>query len=164
MRAIAIKTARTWSGEAIDRVVLDYDTRHRRRMTMTGAGGTSFLLDLPAATELRGGDALVLEDGRLVEVVAAPEPLLEIRCADALHLARVAWHLGNRHLPTQLLPDALRIRRDHVMADMVRQLGANVLEISAPFDPERGAYASSGDHHHHDAHSEHHGHHEHDHG
>lgn len=164
MRATAVKSVATWSGKAADRVVLGYDDRHRRRMAMTGAGGTAFLLDLPVAIELRGGDALVLEDGRLVEVVAAPEPLLEIRCADARHLARVAWHLGNRHLPTQFLPQALRIRRDHVMADMVRQLGAEVLEISAPFDPERGAYASPRDHHHHDAHDDQHAHHEHDHG
>ena len=149
MRALAVQTAGTWSGAAADRVVLDYDDRHRRRMTMTGAKGMSFLLDLPAAAELRGGDALLLEDGRLVEVVAAPEPLLEIRCTDPLHLARVAWHLGNRHLPTQLLPGALRIRRDHVIADMARGLGAAVTEISAPFDPEGGAYAGSANHHHH---------------
>jgi urease accessory protein len=135
MRAIAVKSVATWSGETADRVVLDYDDRHRRRRTMTGAKGTSFLLDLPAAAELRGGDALVLEDGRLVEVVAAPEPLLEIRCADPLHLARVAWHLGNRHLPTQLLPNALRIRRDHVIADMARQLGAEVVEIRGVVRP-----------------------------
>ncbi|HEX3503391.1 MAG TPA: urease accessory protein UreE [Xanthobacteraceae bacterium] len=152
----------TWSGETDDRVVLDYDDRHRRRMAMTGAKGTSFLLDLPTATELRGGDVLVLEDGRLIEVVAAPEPLLEIRCTDALHLARVAWHLGNRHLPTQLLADALRIRRDHVMADMVCQLGAEVNEIAAPFDPEGGAYAGSAGHHH-DPHNGHDSHHEDDH-
>jgi urease accessory protein len=105
----------------------------------------------------------VLEDGRLVEVVAAPEPLLEICCTDAPHLARVAWHLGNRHLPVQLLPHALRIRRDHVMADMVRQLGADVTEISAPFDPEGGAYAVSGGHHHHGGHKADHDHHDHDH-
>ena len=108
----------TWSGQPADRVVLDYDDRHRRRMAMTGTNGTAFLLDLPAAAELRGGDALVLEDGRLIEIVAAPEPLLEIRCADARHLARIAWHLGNRHLPAQILTGALRIRRDHVIADM----------------------------------------------
>jgi urease accessory protein len=142
MRATSVKSASAWSGETADRVVLDYDDRHRRRMTMTGAKGTSFLLDLAAVAALRGGDALVLEDGRLIEVVAAPEPLLEIRCSDPLHLARVAWHLGNRHLPTQLLPDALRIRRDHVIADMARQLGAQVIEIAAPFDPEGGAYAA----------------------
>jgi urease accessory protein len=163
MRAIAVQAAGTWSGAAADRVVLDYDDRHRRRMAMTGANGTSFLLDLPAAAELRGGDALRLEDGRLVEVVAAPEQLLEIRCTDALHLARVAWHLGNRHLPTQLLPGALRIRRDHVIADMARQLGAVVTEISAAFDPEGGAYAAPGSHHHHDAQNGHHDHHGHDH-
>ena len=163
MRAIAVKAAATWSGEAADRVVLDYDTRHRRRLAMTGANGTSFLLDLPVAAELRGGDALLLEDGRLVEVVAAPEPLLEIRCTDALHLARVAWHLGNRHLPTQLLPNALRIRCDHVIADMARQLGAEVVEIAAPFDPEGGAYAASSGHHHHGGHNGHHDHHGHDH-
>ncbi len=164
MRAIAIKTAGTWSGAAADRVVLDYDDRHRRRMMMTGAKGTSFLLDLPAAAELRGGDALLLEDGRLVEVVAAPEPLLEIHCTDALHLARVAWHLGNRHLPAQLLPGALRIRRDHVIADMARGLGATVAEISAPFDPEGGAYAGSANHHHQSGDNGHrHDHHGHDH-
>jgi urease accessory protein len=143
MRAISIKPASTWPGEPADRVVLDYDDRHRRRIAMTGTRGTCFLLDLPEAAELRGGDALVLEDGRLIEVVAAPEPLLEIRCGDPLHLARVAWHFGNRHLPTQLLPGALRIRRDHVIADLAVQLGAQVVEIEAPFDPEGGAYQSS---------------------
>jgi urease accessory protein len=157
MRAISVKSASAWSGETADRVVLDYDDRHRRRMAMTGAQGTSFLLDLPAAAELRGGDALVLEDGRLIEVVAAPEALLEICCSDPLHLARVAWHLGNRHLPTQLMPEVLRIRRDHVIAEMARQLGAQVVEITAPFDPEGGAYAASaGDHQHGDLHRHHH--------
>jgi urease accessory protein len=159
MRAISVISALSWSGEAADRVVLDYDDRRRRRLAMTGTKGTSFLLDLPAVATLRGGDALVLEDGRLVEVVAAPEPLLEIRCADPRHLARVAWHLGNRHLPTQLLPQALRIRRDHVMADLALQLGAQVVALTAPFDPEGGAYAAaSGEHQHHD-----HGHHDHGH-
>ncbi|MDO9560853.1 MAG: urease accessory protein UreE, partial [Bradyrhizobium sp.] len=93
---------------------------------------------------LRGGDALLLEDGRLVEVVAAPEPLVEIRCSDPQHLVRVAWHLGNRHLPTQLMAKGLRIRRDHVIEAMVKGLGARVIEIEAPFDPEGGAYAGGG--------------------
>jgi len=149
MRAIAIKTASTWSGETADRVVLDYDDRHRRRIAMTGKNGVAFLLDLPAAADLRSGDALLLEDGRLVEVVAATEPLLEIRCADAQHLARVAWHLGNRHVPAQLLKNSLRIRRDHVLADLAAKLGADVVEIDAPFDPEGGAYTAAADHHHH---------------
>jgi urease accessory protein len=152
MRAISIKAATTWSGEPADRVVLDYDDRHRRRVSMRGKKGIPFLLDLPAACGLHGGDALVLEDGRLIEVVAAPEPLLEIRGADALHLARLAWHLGNRHVPAQLLANGLRIRRDHVLADLATQLGAEVIEIEAPFDPEGGAYAlpagHSHDHHH----------------
>jgi urease accessory protein len=110
-------------------------------MAMTGTRGLEFLLDLENAVALRGGDALVLEDGRLIEVVAAPEPLLEIKGSDPHHLIRVAWHLGNRHLPTQITARGLRIRRDHVIEDMVRGLGARVIEIEAPFDPEGGAYA-----------------------
>jgi urease accessory protein len=140
MRAIAIKAADSWSGETADCVVLDYDGRRRRRIAMTGKKGTSFLLDLPAPAELRGGDALLLEDGRLVEVVAAPEALLEIRCADARQLARIAWHIGNRHVSVQVLTDALRIRRDYVLADLASQLGGDLMEIEAPFDPESGAY------------------------
>jgi urease accessory protein len=112
-------------------------------MAMTGTRGLEFLLDLENAVALRGGDALVLEDGRLVEVVAAPEPLVEIRGADPHHLIRVAWHLGNRHLPTQIMPKGLRIRRDHVIEAMVKGLGARVIEIEAPFDPEGGAYAGA---------------------
>ena len=113
----------------------------------------------------------MLEDGRLVEVVAAPEPLLEIRGHDPHHLIRVAWHLGNRHLPTQLMAKALRIRRDHVIEAMVKGLGARVVEIEAPFDPEGGAYAEAGHAHGHDDHAHHdydhqdhgHDHHAHDH-
>ena len=86
----------------------------------------------------------MLEDGRLIEVVAAPEPLLEIRGRDPHHLVRVAWHLGNRHLPTQIMAKGLRIRRDHVIEAMVKGLGARVIEIEAPFDPEGGAYADAG--------------------
>ena len=152
MRAIAIKAAATWSGPTADSVVLDYDDRHRRRLAMRGTRGVEFLLDLPAAAALRSGDALVLEDGRLIEVVAAPEPLLEIRCTDAQHLARLAWHFGNRHLPTQLLPKALRIRRDHVIAAMAQKLGGRIIAIEAPFDPEGGAYAAAADGHRHDGH------------
>jgi urease accessory protein len=141
MRATSVKAAATWSGEPADCVVLDYDERYRRRVSMRGKKGIPFLIDLPQAAGLQGGDALVLEDGRLIEVVAASESLLEIRCADALQTARIAWHLGNRHVATQLCGTALRIRLDPVMADMAKQLGAEVIEIEAPFDPERGAYA-----------------------
>ena len=143
IRATNVLGQHRWTQSAADTVVLDFDDRHRRRMAMTGTRGLEFLLDLENAVALRGGDALVLEDGRLIEVVAAAEPLLEIRGADPLHLVRVAWHLGNRHLPTQIMPKGLRIRRDHVIEAMVKGLGARIIEIEAPFDPEGGAYAAS---------------------
>jgi urease accessory protein len=166
IRATKVLGQHRWKEAAADTVVLDFDDRHRRRMAMTGTRGLEFLLDLENATALRGGDALVLEDGRLIEVVAAPEPLLEIKGADPHHLIRVAWHLGNRHLPTQLMPKGLRIRRDHVIEAMVKGLGARVIEIEAPFDPEGGAYASAAHGHAHDDHAHHTGHdhaHDHDH-
>ncbi|HZR89288.1 MAG TPA: urease accessory protein UreE [Bradyrhizobium sp.] len=172
IRAIQVKGQHRWTETPADTVVLDFDDRHRRRMAMTGTRGLAFLLDLENAVALRGGDALVLEDGRLVEVVAAAEPLVEIKGADPHHLIRVAWHLGNRHLPTQIMPKALRIRRDHVIEAMVKGLGARVIEIEAPFDPEGGAYAEAAAHGHaheghaHDKHDHHdhaHGHHAHDH-
>jgi urease accessory protein len=168
IRATKVLGQHRWSLPPADTIVLDFDDRHRRRMAMTGTRGLEFLLDLENAVALRGGDALVLDDNRLIEVIAAPEPLVEIRGVDPHHLVRVAWHLGNRHLPTQITGKGLRIRRDHVIEAMVRGLGARIIEIEAPFDPEGGAYASAsghnhhhGDHqhdsHHHD-HSHHHGH------
>ena len=144
IRATQVRGQHRWSAPPADTVVLDFDDRHRRRMAMTGTRGLEFLLDLENAVALRGGDALVLEDGRLIEVVAAPEPLVEIRGSDPHHLVRVAWHLGNRHLPTQIMGKGLRIRRDHVIEAMVQGLGARVIEIEAPFDPEGGAYAGPG--------------------
>src|SRR5215468_3759498 len=178
IRATRVVGQHRWTEAPADTVVLDFDDRHRRRMAMTGTRGLEFLLDLENALALRGGDALVLEDGRLIEVVAAPEPLVEIKGADPAHLVRIAWHLGNRHLPTQIVGKGLRIRRDHVIEAMVKGLGARVIEIEAPFDPEGGAYAAAhaahdhdhghtGHHHahdHHHDHSHHHGdpHHHHD--
>src|SRR5204862_5531437 len=105
--ASQVRKQHHWSEAPADTVVLDFDDRHRRRMAMTGTRGLEFLLDLETAIALRGGDALVLEDGRLIEVVAAPEPLVEIKGADSLHLVRIAWHLGNRHLPTQIVGKGL---------------------------------------------------------
>jgi len=161
IRATQVHPPGSWTGAAADTVVLGFDDRHRRRMAMTGTRGLEFLLDLKEAVALRGGDALVLEDGRLVEVVAAPEPLAEIRGTDPQHLVRVAWHLGNRHLPTQIVGKGLRIRRDHVIEEMVRGLGARVVAIEAPFDPEGGAYSGGGHAvHGHDDHGDH-GHHKH---
>ena len=163
IRATQVLTAHRWTAAPADSVVLDFDDRHRRRMAMTGTRGLEFLLDLENAVALRGGDALVLEDDRRIEVVAAPEPLLEIRGRDPQHLVRLGWHLGNRHLPTQIMAKALRIRRDHVIEAMVKGLGARVVEIEAPFDPEGGAYAGTGHGHAHEDHARHTGHHGHDH-
>ncbi|MCA1532914.1 urease accessory protein UreE [Bradyrhizobium sp. NBAIM03] len=164
IRATQVRGQHRFTEAPVDTIVLDFDDRHRRRMAMTGTRGLEFLLDLEHAVALRGGDALVLEDGRLIEVVAAPEPLLEIRGRDPHHLVRVGWHLGNRHLPTQIMAKALRIRRDHVIEAMVKGLGARVIEIEAPFDPEGGAYADAGHAHGHDHAHHDHGHHHHDHG
>jgi urease accessory protein len=144
IRATQVRSPHRWHEPPADTIVLDFDDRHRRRMAMTGTRGLEFLLDLENATVLRGGDALVLDDNRLIEVVAAPELLAEIRGSDPQHLVRIAWHLGNRHLPTQITARGLRIRRDHVIEAMVQGLGARVIEIEAPFDPEGGAYADAG--------------------
>src|SRR5947209_906509 len=157
LRATSVIAAGHWSGDPAETVVLDYDERHRRRVAMKGVRGLEFLLDLDDALLLRGGDGLKLEDGRMVEVVAAPEPLAEIRAAEPAALARVAWHLGNRHLPIELTRKALRIRRDPVIEEMARGLGAAVLAIEAPFNPEGGAYAKGHEHGHGHGH-DHHGH------
>jgi urease accessory protein len=140
MRATAVRTKGSWPGPAADRVTLDHDGRHRRRIAMTGEGGLTFLLDLAQATSLRDGDGLLLEDGRVVEVRAAAEELLEIRGRDRLHLLRLAWHLGNRHLAAQIEQERILILRDHVIAAMLAGLGATLREVVEPFDPETGAY------------------------
>jgi urease accessory protein len=128
-----------WSGPA-RRVTLDYDRRFRRRLCFCTEEGTEILLNLPEATLLRGGDALALTDGSLVEIQAAEEELLEVTAPTPDLLIRLAWHLGNRHLCVQFLPGALRIQADHVIAEMVRGLGGEVVPVSAAFDPETGAY------------------------
>lgn len=149
IRATTVIPSGAATGSPAATVVLDFDSRHRRRIVMRTTQGLDFLLDLEKAHRLREGDALVLEDGRSIAVIAAPEPLAEISCSDLRHLVRVAWHLGNRHLPTMLDGDRLVIRRDHVIEDMVRGLGAIVVHIDAPFNPEGGAYAAGAHHHHH---------------
>jgi urease accessory protein len=152
-RATKIVPAGQWSTLSIDTVELDFDARHRRRIALKGLRGLEFLLDLPDAARLRNGDGLVLEDGRIVLVKAKREPLAEITAAGPTELARIAWHLGNRHLPVQVLDGRLRIRHDHVIEDMVRGLGATVTDVTAAFDPEGGAYDAH--HHHHDHEHEH---------
>nr|WP_223385600.1 urease accessory protein UreE [Oricola cellulosilytica] len=126
-----------------DIITLDEAARHRRRVVMTSDDGVEFLLDLPEARLLRHGDGLLLEDGRIIVVQAAPEKLCEVRGGDARHLLSLAWQLGNRHLPAQILDDRILIRRDPVIAAMLLGLGATVQDVEAPFDPEGGAYGNT---------------------
>jgi urease accessory protein len=135
-RASAIKLANTWNAEeAIDRVVIDADERNRRRVMLIAEKGTRFLLDLPHPAMLKHGDGLVLEDGSVVRVEGRPEPVLEIAAASVTELARIAWHIGNRHTDLQVVGDKLRVRRDHVLEEMLRGLGAELTPFEAPFDP-----------------------------
>ena len=140
-----------WTAEPADRVVLDYDGRHRRRIVLTGTSGAQYLLDLAEATHLRDGDGLQTADG-VVAVVAKPEPLIEVRAASPEALIRLAWHIGNRHLAAAIEADRILIRRDHVIAHMLEHQGATVCAVEEAFDPEGGAYQDHGhdhgDHHH----------------
>ena len=129
-----------WPGQAIDRVTLPFDSRHRRRILLTADSGREFLLNLPEAVLLSDGDGLALEDGSYIEIRAGEEPLLEICPTAKISLARLAWHLGNRHLPTQIFDHFIRVRQDHVIEHMVLGLGAECHHINAPFQPEGGAY------------------------
>jgi urease accessory protein len=149
-----------------DTVTLDHEGRHRRRIALKGEGGLDFLLDLDKATALNDGDAVKLEDGRLVQVRAAPQPLLEIRAENPLRLMRIAWHIGNRHTPAEITGDAIYIEDDHVLAEMVRRQGGTATPVMRPFQPERGAYEHDcgHDHGHHHEHARAHRHHGRDHG
>jgi len=143
---ITCTTTHPHAHDPVATITLDETARHRRRMVMTSdrmANGSTiqFLLDLPEARLLRHGEGLVLEDGRVIEVRAAPEKLFEVRGHDPHHLLSLAWQLGNRHLPAQIMDDHIRIRADHVIREMLEGLGAQVRDIEAPFDPERGAYS-----------------------
>ncbi|MBZ6379627.1 urease accessory protein UreE [Pacificimonas flava] len=153
-RAIEVRKVSNWSGTPADVVELEFDDRHRRRIRLQGRDGLSFLLDLPKAAILEHGDALLLNDGRLVAVAAAAERVMDARAGSPRELARLAWHVGNRHLPAEIHADRIRLRYDHVIAAMLRGLGAAVDELDGPFAPEPGAYAGHGGSHSHG----HHGH------
>lgn len=155
-RAPELRPRGAWTASAeVGTVTLPCADRHRRRILMRDDAGAEFLLDLPEATQLRDGDGLMLEGGGVIRVVAAAEDVAEITCGDALHLARVAWHLGNRHTAVQVLPDGrLRIAHDHVLEAMVEGLGATVAHARAPFQPEGGAYGGGGAHGHAHGHGE----------
>ena len=163
-RATEVEHDGHWpADQAVGRVTLAYDDRHRRRLKLRTESGTDFLLDLGRAALLRDGDGLRLEDGGWIAVAAAPEDVVDVRGGTPRATARLAWHLGNRHLPVQILDDgAIRFRYDHVIEDMVIGLGGNVERKSAPFTPEGGAYSEGNGHGHDHAHHHHHHGHEHD--
>ncbi len=125
-----------WTGPAADRLVLDYEGRFLRRKKLTTEAGAAIMVDLPGTVSLNHGDALERWDGKRVEIIAAPEPLLRITG----DLTRLAWHIGNRHTPCQIAEDHLLIRADHVLAEMLATLGAQTKPVMAPFTPEGGAY------------------------
>jgi len=150
LRAERIDRAGQWPRErARGTVTLGYDDRHRRRLRLESDAGEPFLLDLPRAGVLEEGDGLALSDGSWLAVQAASEALIEVTASSPELLTRLAWHIGNRHLPAQLEGGRILIRDDHVIAAMLEGLGARLRRIDAPFTPERGAYAAE-PHHHHD--------------
>ena len=157
LRATAVvRKAAVKPDRVADTVVLDHEGRHRRRVALKGEGGLDFLLDLDKAAALADGDAVRLEDGRLVQVKAAPQALIEIRAENPLRLMRVAWHIGNRHTPAEIGADAIWIEDDHVLAEMVRGQGCTATPVRRPFRPERGAYEHDCGHDHGHAHHAHH--------
>jgi len=119
---------------------LPFDSRQKSRLRAALVSGEEVGLDLPRGDLLRGGDLLVASDGRIVEVVAQPEKVLHVTCPDAQELARAAYHLGNRHVPVEVGEGYLRIASDHVLAQLLRGLGATVEDMETPFEPEAGAY------------------------
>jgi urease accessory protein len=130
------------------RVELDWDVRQKSRFDATDSTGRALGVFLPRGTVVRGGDVLVAEDGSLIQVQAAPQPLLVVRpCpthGSPFDLLRAAYHLGNRHVQLQLTPDHLKLEPDHVLADLLRQMHLIVTEAKEAFEPEGGAYAAGG--------------------
>lgn len=150
IRATAIQHSHQVAQDSLtdDSVTLDYTERFKRRITMRTDAGEDFLLDLPKVTDLRHGDNLMLEDGRLVRIIAAKEPLMKIEGKNAHHLLRLVWHIGNRHLPAAIFPHHILIQPDHVIKHMIEQLGGTVVDVAAPFTPEGGAYGRGRTHRH----------------
>jgi urease accessory protein len=162
-----LRAAERQGTPAVDTLILAHAQRQAQKGFLFGVRGTCVELDFAEPVRLRTDDALVLDNGGLVEIVAEPEPLIEARAADLPALARLAWHLGDRHVPVQILERRLRFKPDPAIETLLQSLGAKVTAIDAPFEPEGGAYdAAAGDdghdHHHHD-HGHSHHHHAHDH-
>ena len=151
-------------GEIVDTLILPYAQRQVRQGFLFGIKGTCVEVDLAEAVRLRTDDALVLDNGGIVEIVAEAEPLIEVRAADLPSLARLAWHLGDRHVPVQILERRLRLARDSGIEALLESLGAKIALIEAPFEPEGGAYAAAAGDHGHQHHHDHDHPHDHDHG
>lgn len=153
-RASTHRPAGHWPHEkAAGSLTLDFDARHRRRIRLTSDQREDILLDLTEAVAMAEGDGLQTDDGRWLRVHAAHELLVEVRHKDPGQLVRLAWHLGNRHLPAEIREDALRIRPDHVIEEMLHGFGAELAKLQSAFQPEGGAY---GAHPHHNIHAEQH--------
>lgn len=148
LRATQVEAGDDWQGIVCGAVELDAAGRRRRRYKMSCTNGIEFLLDLETAPHLHHGNKLVLSDGRRIEVIAAPEQVTEITAPDSTQLIALAYHLGNRHLEAQILPDRILIRPDHVIEAMIKGLGGKVLHVARPFEPVAGAYAGDSHNHH----------------
>ena len=144
MRVVAVQPGSSGGPEPFDTIVLDAQARSIRRKLITSGLGHDLLVDFERMARLAHGDCLVLDDGRRVEVIAAREELLDVRARDPAHLAQLAWHIGNRHLDAQIETGRILVRRDHVIEDMLKKLGASVSHAKEPFHPEHGAYHSHG--------------------
>ena len=144
-RVTYVQSAGHWRSDwRVGFISLTFDQRHRRRIRLSTDDGTLFLLDLATAHAMNHGDGLTLENGNIIEVIAAPEALLEVRANDPTHMIQLAWHIGNRHLPAMIKSNVIYIRSDHVIRSMLTGLSAEVNDITGPFQPLGGAYSSSG--------------------
>jgi urease accessory protein len=149
---LAVRPHASYGVQAGGRLVLAFEARQKSRQVARLESGEAVAINLPRGTVLRGGDLVVAADGRVIEVVSPPEPLLHVACDSPEALARVAYHLGNRHVAVQVGEGWLRLAADHVLEEMLKGLGARVAPVEAPFEPEAGAY---GAHHRHDNESGH---------
>ena len=140
LRVTSFRRADSPDGTPFDIVVMDADERHIRRKRITLSHGDEVFVDFEKPVKLEHGDKLVLDDGRIAEVIAAEEELMDIRARNIEHLVQLAWHIGNRHLPAQIEETRILIRRDRIIRHMLETLGATVTDVSEPFHPEQGAY------------------------
>jgi urease accessory protein len=142
MLEISIKLDRGTAGPVYGQLRLPFGLRQKTRLRAQLVSGEEVCLFLPRGDVLRGGDRVATADGRIIEIVAAPERVVHVECATPTELTRAAYHLGNRHVPVQVGDGFLRLAEDHVLEQMLEQLGATITHLEAPFEPEAGAYSS----------------------